>query len=410
MAEAVITGLGPIALNGLGKEQFWETLRNGKAGVSLEEHSRGDGLSPKIAGRIPRNWILERDSAKINGVSWRTKLIVTAAHMALQDAGLTPTEFSSCRAGVIMGASNIDMEVTEKELAVYMTSGAACPTGIASASPHAAASEIARELNCSGTVLTFTVACSSGLVSIVAAVESVLRGEADWMLAGGGDASVTPFFVNSLCAAGVHPHVSGNGSQVISRPFDAYRDGGVLTEGAGVVLVESLEHARRRGARVYARVAGWGIANATSPKSVRDAFASAMEQALARAGLRPGMIDYVSAHAPGIQLTDRLEVQAIKDVFEVHAYNMAVGSIKSMIGNPMAASGPLQVIAAAQSMEHGYLPPTTNYKHPDPHCDLDFIPNFGRVARVRQAMINSSGIGGCVASMVLTKPEPRKYL
>jgi 3-oxoacyl-[acyl-carrier-protein] synthase II len=331
---------------------------------------------------------------------------MAAARLALQDAGLTQTEYSSCRASVIMGASNIDMEVTERELAVYMESGAACPTGIASASPHAAASEIARELNCSGTVLTFTVACSSGLVSIIAAVESILRGESDLVLAGGGDASVTPFFVNSLCATGVHPSNSGNGSAMASKPFDAQREGGVLTEGAGVVLVESLEHARQRGAHIYARVTGWGIANATSPKLLREAFASAMEQSLARAGLSPGMIDYVSAHAPGIQLSDRLEVQAIKDVFGVQAYNLAVGSIKSMIGNPMAASGPLQVIAAAQSIEHGYLPPTTNYQHPDPHCDLDFVPNLGRVARIRKVMVNSSGIGGCIASLIVTKVNP----
>lgn len=403
MTEAVITGLGPVAPNGLGKDQFWEALRTGKSGI---RRIFGDnGSAPNIAGQVPRSWIVgENSHSDSNGTAWRTRMIVTAARLALQDAGLDQMAFSSYRSGIRIGVSNIDMEVTEREFEVFRATGAVSPTAVVEVFPHAAASEIARELSCSGSVLTFAAACTSGLLSIISAVDSILRGESDIELAGGGDSSLTPFFVNSFKTAGFLSTQYIDNPPAASRPFDAQRDCGVLSEGAGAIVLENVEHARRRGAKVYARVTGWGIANATSPKSLKRAFVSAMEQALDKAGLPPNMVDYVSAHAPGVQWTDKMEVQAIKEVFGPQAYNLAVSSIKSMIGNPLAASGPLQVIAVAQTMEHKYIPPTTNYQHPDPHCDLDFVPNLGRVARVDTALVNSGGIGGCIASLVIEKP------
>ncbi len=402
MTEAVITGLGPIAPNGIDKG-FWEALRTGQSGLRRIFFDNGGGST--IVGQVPRTWIEGDNSCvQVDGSAWRTKMIVAATRLALQDAGLCQTVFSSYRSGIRIGVSNIDMEVTEREYEEFRARGVVSPTAVVDAFPHAAASEIARELSCSGSVFTFASACTSGLLSIISAVDSILRGESDIELAGGGDSSLTPFFVNSFIAAGYLSSRDYDNPAVASRPFDAQRDCGVLSEGAGAIVLESDEHARRRGAKVYARVAGWGVANATSPKFLKGAMVSAMEQALDKAGLSPDIVDYVSTHAPGVQWTDRTEIQAIKEVFGPQAYNLAISSIKSMIGNPLAAAGPLQVIAVAQSMEHNYIPPTTNYQHHDPHCDLDCVPNMGRVARVNTALVNSGGIGGCVASLVVQKP------
>lgn len=404
VTEAVITGLGPIAPNGFGKSHFWEALKMGRSGI---RRVFGDnGTAAQIAGRVPREWldtVLNGDSS--NETAWPTVMIMAAARLALEDAGLSQKEFASCNSAIVVGVSLIDMEMTEKEFYSFKEYGVLSPFALASANPHAPASHIARELHCSGKVITYAGTCSSGLLSISSGAEMILRGEADVLLAGGGDSCITPFVVSSFTAAGLHPPRFGDDPTVECRPFDARREGGVLSEGAGIVVLESIEHARRRGAHIYARVTGWGMANATLPMSTRDAFASAMEQALAKAGIEPGMVDYVSAHAPGIKLSDRLEVAAIKRVFGSHAYNLSVSSIKSMIGNPLAASGPLQVIAVAQAMEHSFIPPTINYQYSDAGCDLDFVPNFGRVARVATAVINSSGIGGCIASLILAKPQ-----
>jgi 3-oxoacyl-[acyl-carrier-protein] synthase II len=332
-------------------------------------------------------------------------MILAAVHLALDDAGLSRQNFALCNSAIVIGVSLIDMEMTEKEFRSFKETGLLSPSTLASANPHAPATHVARELHCNGKVITYAGTCSSGLISISTGAEMILRGEADVVLAGGGDSCITPFVVSGFTVAGLHPASFGEDPTAECRPFDEASEGGVLAEGAGIVVLESAEHARQRGAHVYAGVTGWGSANATSLMSSRDAFASAMEQALAKAGIAPGMIDYVSAHAPGIKLSDRLEVAAIKRVFGHQAYNLAVSSIKSMIGNPLAASGPLQVIAAVQSMKHSFLPPTINLNNPDTGCDLDFVPHLGRIARVATAMINSSGIGGCIASLILAKPQ-----
>lgn len=402
MIEVVITGLGPIAPNGVGKQQFWESLKTGTSGIRYISHFEEEGYRPQIAGVIPQEWLPFNNGP--NGARQRS-LIAGAARLALEDAGISRDEFCTYDSGIRIGVSMVDMSVGEKEYDFFKESGNARPSLLAASFPHAPASDIAREFQCTGKVLTFSAACSSGLVSVISAAESILGNEVDLVLAGGGDAPLTPFMVSSFTAAGLHPPRFGDDPAAASRPFDAEREGGVLAEGAGIVVLESVERARLRGAKIYARIIGWGISNATSPKNLKTAFVSAMNQALQKAHLLPDMIDYVSAHAPGIQVTDRFETEAIKDVFGERAYNVPTTSIKSMIGNPLAASGVLQVIAAAQAIEHKYIPPTTNYRCPDAYCDLDYIPNRGRVARVRTVLVNSSGFGGCVASVILASPE-----
>jgi len=401
MSEVVITGLGPVAPNGIGIKEFWEALKAGKTGIRRIDRFGFSGNDSEVAGVIPRGGPAGLEPFAENKEAWCTYLLKNAARLALSDAQITKGEFPRCSSGIRVGVSTIDMEVGEREYEYFKLGGSSKPTVVADSFPHAAASIMARELKCTGKVLTFSSACSSGLVSIISAAESILQGESEMVLAGGGDAPLTPFLVSCFTAAGLHP-LPGNGDPAASsRPFDSERKGGVMAEGAGMVLLESAERAQSRGARIYARITGWGIANATSPLSLKSSYVTAMTLALKNT---TNNIDYISAHAPGIQLTDRVEVEAIKEVFGSDSYNISISSIKSMIGNPLSASGPLQVIASSQVIREKFIPPTINYHNRDPHCDLDFIPNKGRVARVKTALINSLGIGGCIASLVINEP------
>ena len=405
MPDVVITGLGPVAPSGLGKESYWESFETGRSGIRYFSRYRDNG-TVQIVGEVPREWFVNGAPFEESKQAWSTFMVVHASHLALVDAGLDCESFAARRSGIRVGISTIDMEVGEREYDHFKISGTTHPTVVASSFPHAPASVIARELKCSGRVLTNSAACTAGVLSIISATESIASGDTEVQLAGGGDAPLTPFLISCLHSAGLHPVVpegfNGN-PQELGKPFDARRCGGVLGEGAGMVLLEDYQEARRRGAKMYGRILGWGISNANSPLSMRSAFAAAMEQALQMARLKPVSIDYISAHAPGIKISDKEEVKAIKQVFGPHAYHIPISSIKGAIGNPLAAAGPLQLISALLAMEHQFVPPTLNYSEPDPALDLDFVPNRGRTARVKTAMINSFGIGGGVACLIVER-------
>ncbi|RJX27996.1 MAG: beta-ketoacyl-[acyl-carrier-protein] synthase family protein [Dethiobacter sp.] len=404
MAEVVITGLGPVAPNGVGKESFWNALKEGKSGIRRISRFDPDGSISRIAGEVPPEWVEAISPFPGTKRAWSTHMVITAAHLAMDDAGISKAEFSKSLSGIYVGISTNDMEFGEREYETFKHSGSTKANVISSSFPHAAASEIAGEFKCAGRVMTVSTACSSGILSIISGAESILRGENDLVLAGGGDAPLTPFVVSCFSSAGLHPTSYNDSPLMASRPFDAKRDGGVLSEGAGMIVIENSERARLRGAKVYARISGWGVANATSPLSVTLSFVSSITQALQKAKLPLNMLDYICAHAPGIKFTDKVETEAIKNVFGQYAYNLPVSSIKSMIGNPLSAAGPLQVITTALVIQNKFIPPTVNYEHPDPACDLDYVPNRGRVARVRNALINLLGVGGCIVSMVITEP------
>jgi 3-oxoacyl-[acyl-carrier-protein] synthase II len=405
--SVVITGLGPVAPNGVGAKGFWEALKAGKSGIRhVSRFAKYEHVS-QVAGEVPGDEPVGSEAFSKSQEARCSYLLKNAARLALVDAGVRKEEFSACSTGIRIGVSTIDMEVGEREYDLFKLTQSTNPTVVADSFPHAAASEIARELKCSGQVLTFSSACSSGLVGLISAAESILKGEAEMVLAGGGDAPLTPFLISCFAAAGLHSFAGNGEPSFASRPFDARREGGILAEGAGMLLLESAERARQRGAKIYAEITGWGLANATSPLNLKSSYVSAMTLALQKAGLSPVMVDYISAHAPGDKLIDKIEVKAIKEVLGIYAYNVAVSSIKSMIGNPLAASGPLQVIAAAQVIQNQYIPPTINYDKIDPQCDLDFVPRKGRVARVQRVLVNSSGIGGCVASLAMGKNQDR---
>lgn len=403
MPEAVITGLGPVAPTGLGVEQFWEALWAAKSGVRRISRFNPDSYPCQVAGEIPAELLSSLGPLPEN-VSWSTHLVVTAGKMCLEDAGIDRKEFSARPSGVWVGVSTNDMEVVERECGWFQKAGSGHGYAIAAAFPHAAASRIASELRCSGKVLTLATGCSSGLLSIVSAIESIVKGDTDIALAGGGDAPLTPLFFSSFCTAGFLTTSFNDAPASASRPFDARRSGGVLSEGAGMILLENAVSARLRGAKCYAAVAGWGYSNAVNASGVEQCFVSTMKQALRRACLLPGDIDYICSTAVGDRFLDREEVRAIKKVFGRSAYNIPVSSIKSMTGTPLAACGSLQVIASALAIQNSFAPPTINYQYPDPELDLDFVPNRGRTARINTVLVNLKAFGGNVVSVVLTRP------
>lgn len=403
MPEVVITGLGPVAPNGLGKQKFWDALTLGKSGIRRISRFDTIGYPCEIAGEIPLEWLPLTDPALEPHISRSSQLIIEAAKMALTDAGIKSEQFSACRSGIWVGVSTTDMGIAETEHILFRQSGASKAYIIPSVSPHAAASTIAGELGCQGKVVTLSAGCTSGLLTIISAIESILSGEVEMALAGGGDAPLSPFVFASFCAMGFYTSPTNGDPSTASRPFDNIREGGLISEGAGMVLLENSERARLRGAKVYAKVSGWGTSNAVSRTSMLAAFMTSMRQALRKAELSPNVVDYICAHAPGDRFVDKVEVTAIKRNFGDYAYSIPVSSIKSMIGNPLAASGALEVIAAVQAIENSYIPPTINYQYPDPYCDLDCVPNKGRVSRVNTVLVNSHGLGGCNASLVITR-------
>ena len=400
--EVVITGLGPVAPTGVGKEKFWEALKGGKSGIRRISLFEANGHTCQVGGEIDSELISSEGLLPQIPSSRSSTFIIAAARLALEDAGIAEVDFASLASGIYVGVSTTDMGVIESEYTFFKESGCANSEVVSSSSPHAAASEIGAAFKCPGKVLTFSTACSSGLLSIIYGVESILRGEVEMVLAGGGDAPITPFVIASFSSAGLLSTSYNDVPSSASRPFDARRDGAVLAEGAGMLLLESAENARLRGAKVYGKVAGGGISNAFSPFSLKKSFYFSMSQALQNAHLSPEMIDYISSNGSARREVDRAEVKAIKKLFGRYAYNIPVSSIKSMIGNPLAAAGPLQVISAIQAIQEKCVPPTINYEYPEPQCDLDFVANEARTARVHAALVNIKGMGGNNSSLLIT--------
>ena len=400
--EVVVTGLGPVSPIGVGKESFGEALKKGKSGIKKISLFDTSGLDCQIGGEIDSELTADI-AAEIGGpVSRGTSFAIKASKLALKDAGISEDDFSSLSSSIYMGISTTDMGIVESEYLSYINYGSVNSKSVFSSSPHAPSSQIANALKCSGKVLTISTGCSGGLISIISGVESILQGETEIALAGGSDAPLTPFLFAGFSSAGLLSTTYNNKPYSASRPFDSMRDSGVLSEGAGMLLLENSERARLRNARLYGKIAGWGISNASSPLALKKAFVSSIDESLKKASIFPERLDYICANGPGEKITDRAEVKAIKECLGAYAYNLPVSSIKSMIGYPLAASGPLQVIAALQTMQQNYVPPTINYEYPDPYCDLDFVPNKGRTSRINTALINLSGLGGSIVSLVVT--------
>jgi 3-oxoacyl-[acyl-carrier-protein] synthase II len=405
--RVVVTGMGILAPNGTGLEAFWESLLAGRSGIGPITMFDASKFKSRIAGEVkgfdPLDYI--EPELKPKRMARHTQLAYAATMMALRDAGLDPNKLDlPSPTPVIIGISTSAIDVIESVYFALQNNGPnRAPVTSASASiPQAAANTIADRIGASAHAATISSACPSGLDAVADAAAMIRSGEAEIAIAGGADAPITPLTMASFIASGLSS-VRNHEPERASRPFDLERDSGVISEGAGVFVLEDLERAQARGARAYLELGGYGKQRDFDSGKPGSGLEDSMSIALANAGLAPSDIDYISAYGPSHPVLDAVEVDVIRKVFGNRAYRVPVSSIKGVTGNPLAAGGPFQVAACALSFRDQLIPPTANYEVEDPDCDLDFVPNRPRKAKVDFALINVRGIGGSASTLVVER-------
>jgi len=407
--RAVITGMGVVSPVGNHLDEFWNNVIEGKSGIGLLTRFDTTDLPTKVAGEVknfePTEWINKKESRHMDRFA---QFAIAAAKMALQDSGLDLEKVDKERAGAVMGCGIGGVITFEEQKEVLMTkgSGRITPFFVPMLISNMAAGHLSIEFGLQGSSMTIATACASATNAIGEALRIIQRGEADVVLCGGTEAPITRLAFAGFCAAKTMSTEKENPEQAC-RPFDKRRSGFVMGEGAGVLVLESLEHAEARGAQVYAELAGYGSTSdayhITTPIPGGDGAVRAMRLALKDAGVSFENVDYINAHGTSTGPNDATETAAIKTVFGSYASKLAVSSTKSMTGHLMGAAGAIEAIICALSIKRGVIPPTMNYGEPDPECDLDYVPNLARQQEVNVAMSNSLGFGGHNATIVLKK-------
>ncbi|NIR48627.1 beta-ketoacyl-ACP synthase II [candidate division KSB1 bacterium] len=403
--RVVITGLSAITPIGIGKQAFWESLISGKSGIDRITRFDTDGYATRIVGEVkhfdPAIYNLNGQSAEYARYS---QLGLAATKMALQDAALDLERVDKHRVGVSagVGGENISLRDEQKSVANQRVSTREKPPG----DSNLLSNQIADEFGLSGPNVGISTACSAGNQAIGQARNLIRLGKADIVITGGAEAPIFPLVVASFCALRIMSKRNDEPEKA-SRPFDRNRDGFILSEGAGILVLETLDHALKRDAHIYGEIVGYGSTcdayHMTVPSPDKVQIARAIKMALKEATLNPERVDYISAHGTSTLANDIGETKAIKHIFRDDAYKTPVSSIKSMIGHTIGAAGAIELIACALALEHNVLPPTINYEEPDPQCDLDYIPNVAREASVNIALSNSFGFGGNNSTIILKK-------
>ena len=408
-ARVVITGLGALTPLGNSMDSTWKSLVNSVSGIGRITKFDASDFSCRIAGELkgfnPFGYMTAKEAHRTDPV---IQYALAAAMMAMEDAGLTITPHSSLRTGVLVGSGRGGVTTSERNLIAFMAKGprAVSPFYTPMSLVNMASGYISMKLGAKGPCLDVSTACATGTHALGEAMKLIQRGDADVMIAGGTEAALTPLILAGFCQARALSQRNEEPAKA-SRPFDRDRDGFVLAEGAGVLVLEELTHAQRREARIYAELAGYGLSSDahhyTRPDPEADGPARAMMLAIKDAGVRPEAIDYINAHGTSTVSNDRIETLAIKKAFNKHAYNLAVSSSKSMLGHMLGAAGAVEAAVTALSLHQTTIPPTINYEHRDPECDLDYVPNHARKKDIRSALSNSLGFGGINAALVLKK-------
>ncbi|SFS51653.1 beta-ketoacyl-ACP synthase II [Marininema halotolerans] len=409
--RVVITGMGVISPIGNDLSSFWNNVITGQSGIQTVTRFDVSEYPTKIAGEVndfdPEVYMDKKDVRRMDRF---VQFAVGAAKDALKHADLDLTTMDRDRVGVYIGSGIGGLSTLEEEHRKLMEKGPrrVSPFFIPMMIPNMAAGQVSISLGAKGPNSAAISACATGTNAIGDAAKIVERGEADVMIAGGTEATITPMAFAGFCSAkAMSTH--NEEPQKASRPFDKERDGFVMGEGAGVLILENLDHALARGATIYAEVVGYGMTgdahHLTSPAPEGEGAARSMKRALMSAGLAPEDIGYINAHGTSTGPNDKFETMAIKTTFGEHAYKLAVSSTKSMHGHMLGAAGGVEAIITALALKEGILPPTINYEHPDPECDLDYVPNEARKVQVRAALSNSLGFGGHNATIVLKSYE-----
>jgi 3-oxoacyl-[acyl-carrier-protein] synthase II len=409
MRRVVVTGMGTI--NPLGKtvDEFWHGLVEGRSGAALLEGIDSSRLTTKFAAQVrgfdPAAYMdrkLAQRSARF------TQLALVASEQAVADAGLVVEDEDPFRVGVEMGTGIGGFEVMTRDAAIFLNGGRLQPLYATMVIPNIAAAQVAMHLHLKGPNSTTVTACAASTQALGNALRIIQRGDADVMLAGGTEASLCEVGIASFNAIKALS-TRNDDPERASRPFDKNRDGFVPGEGAGILVLEDLEHARARGARVHGEVIGFGVTNdayhSVAPDESGEAPAQCMRNALADAGMTAEDVDYVNAHGTSTPLNDAAETRALKMALGERAAAVPISSTKSMIGHLLGAAGAVEAIATLLCVNHGVIHPTINYETPDPDCDLDYVPNEARRADVRVAISNGFGFGGQNCTVVLKRFE-----
>ena len=410
--RVVITGMGVVSPVGIGTEEFWNALMAGKSGIGPITEFDPEGFPVRIAGEVKDFDAVKYvgDRKAVRHMDRNVQFAVAAAKMAVEDAKLDMSVENPDRVGTIIGTGIGGINTMEETVHRIDTRGPAKvnPFAVPMMIANMAAGQVSINFGLMGPVLADVTACASGNNAIGRATRTIQYGDADVMFAGGTEAAVakTPMAgfaaMKALSSRECPPEEA-------SCPFDVRRDGFVLGEGSGVLILEELEHAKKRGAHIYAEVIGYGsngdAYHITAPRPGGELAARCMKKAIDDAGISPDDIDYINAHGTSTGLNDKNETKAIKDVLGKHAYDVVINSTKSMTGHLLGGAGGVEAVFTALALRDQFAPPTIHYEQPDPECDLDYVPNVGREMSMTYALSNSLGFGGHNACLLLRKWE-----
>lgn len=408
--RVVITGLGAVTPCGLDVDTTWNNVINGVSGINEVTRVDKELFPAKVAAELkdfsPEDFMDKKEARRMDRF---TQYALAAAFMAVKDANLEINDDNATRVGVWIGSGIGGMETHEEQHKNFLEKGyrRVSPFYVPMMIADMAAGQVSIALGAKGINACTTTACASGANSIGDAFKVIQRGDADIMITGGTEAPITNMSFAGFCMAKA---LSTNPDpKTASRPFDLNRDGFVMGEGAGILVIESLDSALARGAKIYAELVGYGATgdayHITAPAPGGEGGARAMKQALQDAGLQPEDINYINAHGTSTDYNDKYETMAIKEVFGEHAYKLAVSSTKSVTGHLLGAAGAVEAIFSAKAITDGIIPPTMNLETPDPECDLDYVPNQARKQAVNAVLSSSLGFGGHNVSLVFKKYE-----
>ncbi len=403
----VVTGLGVVSPIGIGKAAFLESIRHGRSGVGrvsyFDVSTYPCQIDAEVKGFDPERFM---DKKKIKRMDPFAQFALAAARLAVEDAAIDFTKENVERCGVIVGSGIGGLQTIENEHSVILAKGMrrVSPFLIPMLISNIASGEIAIEFGLTGPNYSVSSACATANHALGAALRHLRYGDADVLIAGGAEAAITALGYAGFCQARALTPDFNDRPEKACRPFDKNRSGFIMGEGAGVLVLETLEHAQARGAHIYGELAGFGATDdayhITAPSPEGKAASRAMQLAMEDAGVRHEDVDYINAHGTSTELNDKTETLALKKVFGAHAKKLAVSSTKSMTGHLLGAAGAVELIATLLCMENGFIHPTINYETPDPECDLDYVPNIARSAQIQCALSNSLGFGGHNAVVV----------
>lgn len=408
--RVVVTGIGAVTPLGNDAKTSWQQVVENKSGIDVITKVDKDQFPVKVAGEVkdfnPTDHIERREARRMDLF---TQYAVAAAKMAVEDANLTIDESNADRVGVWIGSGIGGMDTYEEQTRRFIDKGyrRVSPFFVPMLIPDMAAGQVSIQLGAKGINSCTVTACASGANSIGDAFKAVQRGDADYMITGGTESPITNMAFAGFSA--MKALSLNEDPNTASRPFDKNRDGFVMGEGAGIIVIESLEKALERGAHIYAEIVGYGATgdafHITAPAENGEGAARAMQMALDDAKIAPSEVDYINAHGTSTELNDKYETAAIKTVFGDHAYELAVSSTKSMTGHLLGAAGGVEAIFSIMSIHDSLIPATLNYETPDEECDLDYVPNESRKQTVNVVMSNSLGFGGHNATLLFKKYE-----